>query len=400
MPALDRLQARIQQIRRLGLYRQLQTHQACEGVSVRVGDRWLVNFSSNDYLGLARHPALKSASIEAIQQRGTGSGASRLITGSSDLHAALEREIAAWKSTDTAVLFNSGYQANIGVLGALTKSCDRIFYDARSHASLLDGIRLSRATPHEFRHNDLAHLAELLCQYDSPGIRAIVTESVFSMDGDLAPLVQLIELAIAHDCLLVVDEAHAIGAFGPQGAGLCAQLGLTSDLLIQVGTCGKALGSFGAYVACHRTVATLLRNRARSFIYTTALPPATLAATQAAIRYLSGNDDRQQQLHRNRRHLENRLGVSTTSQIFPLVLGQSAAAVAASQQLFQQGFWVQAIRPPTVPNGTARLRISLSSTHTPDQIDRLCTALAPFINRNAIETDNDSQSLAPQTLGR
>ena len=397
MPALDRIQARIQQVKRLGLYRELRHHQASDGAYVRIGDRWLVNFSSNDYLGLAQHPALKRASIDAIQQRGTGSGASRLVTGSSDLHAVLEREIADWKSTDSAVLFNSGYQANIGILGALTKGGDRIFYDARSHASLLDGIHLSRATPHEFDHNDVGHLATLLHQHDSKGIRAIVTESVFSMDGDLAPLSQLMELATAHDCLLVVDEAHAIGAFGPKGAGLCAQWNLNSDLLIQVGTCGKALGSFGAYVACHRTIADLLRNRARSFIYTTALPPATLAATQAAIHYLAGHSDRQHQLEDNRRYFERCLGVSTTSQIFPLVVGPSVAAIAAAQTLFQHGLWVQAIRPPTVPHGTARLRISLSAAHTPEQIDRLCTALDPLINKYGIKTDIYPTSLFPQT---
>ena len=382
MKVLDIIQTRIQQVQRLGLYRKLRHHQGCDGVKVREGDRWLVNFSSNDYLGLAQHPALKSAATASIKRWGTGSSASRLITGSTALHKALEQDIADWKSTDAAVLFNSGYQANLGVLSALTKRGDRIFFDALAHASLRDGVGLSRATSDEFRHNDIAHLKTLLEQQPSSGMRMIVTESVFSMDGDLAPLGELLELANAFDCLLLVDEAHGVGVFGPEGAGVCAQLGLDSPNLIQVGTCGKALGSFGAYVACCLPIAELLRNRARSFIYTTSLPAAVLAATQAAIRYIRACSDRQKQVHRNRRYLESRLGISTNSQIVPLILGASDATVKASQQLRDRGLWVQAIRPPTVPPGTARLRVSLSATHSCEHIDRLCTALVPLLERS------------------
>ncbi|MEL7083256.1 MAG: 8-amino-7-oxononanoate synthase [Cyanobacteria bacterium J06597_1] len=377
MPALNHINNRIQQVKRLDLYRSPRTHHGSDGVMVKVGDRWLINFSSNDYLGLAQHPVLKAAAVEATQQHGTGSGASRLVTGSSDRFSTLERDIADWKSTDDAVVFNSGYQANIGVVGALTKRGDCIFYDALAHASLRDGIGLSRATAYEFPHNDVAYLETLLQQHTSQGMRAIVTESVFSMDGDLAPLARLLALARSYDCLLIVDEAHSVGVFGPQGAGLCAQLQLSDERLIHVGTCGKALGSFGAYIACCHSVAELLRNRARSFIYTTALPPATVAATQAAIAYVrQHSSDFQQQLWSHRRYIEERLGVHTHSQIVPMVLGASARAQAASRQLEDQGFWVQAIRPPTVPHGTARLRLSLSAIHTVDQLDALCTAIA------------------------
>ena len=348
-------------------------------MKVKVGDRWLVNVSSNDYLGLSQHPDLKAASVAATQQRGTGSGASRLVTGSSDQFSELERCIADWKSTDEAILFNSGYQANLGVVGALTKQGDRVFYDALSHASLRDGVALSRATAYAFHHNDVTHLETLLKQHTSKGLRAIVTESVFSMDGDVAPLQRLLELAREYECLLIVDEAHSVGVFGPSGAGLCSQLGISDEGLIQVGTCGKALGSFGAYVACCHPVAELLRNRARSFIYTTALPPATLAATQAAIQYIRHHPERQQQLHRNQCYVAERLGIHSSSQIIPIVLGTAARALAVSQQLEQQGFWVQAIRPPTVPNGTARLRLSLSAIHTREQLDKLCTALGSTI---------------------
>ncbi|MGK7913411.1 MAG: 8-amino-7-oxononanoate synthase [Synechococcus sp.] len=380
MPALDFIKARLAQVHRLNLYRKPRTHYACDGMRVQVdGDRWLVNFSSNDYLGLAQHPDLKAAAMAATQQQGTGSGASRLVTGSSDRFRKLENIIANWKSTDEAILFNSGYQANCGVLAALTKHGDCIFYDALAHASLRDGIDLSRASAHEFHHNDTAHLETLLNQHTTQGLRVIVTESIFSMDGDIAPLPHLLQLAKTYDCLLIVDEAHSVGVVGPNGAGLCAQLQLHDDCLIQIGTCGKALGSFGAYIACCHPIAELLRNRARSFIYTTALPPATLAATQAAIAYLHHHRDGQQQLQSHRSYLEKRLGIQTHSQIVPIIQGTSDRALATSHQLEQKGFWVQAIRPPTVPNGTARLRISLSAIHTVSQLDALCTALESTI---------------------
>ena len=379
MTALDRIRDRIDQVRRLGLHRQLRHHEGGEGMQVCIGDRCLVNFSSNDYLGLAQEPELSRAAIAAVSEWGTGSGASRLVTGSLDLHQHLETEIARWKRTDSALVFNSGYQANIGVLAGLTKAGDRLFFDSLSHASIRDGVSLSRARSHEFRHNNVDDLQALLIEHPSRGLRAIVTESVFSMDGDLAPLRELLALAEAHDCLLVVDEAHGVGVFGRDGAGLCDREDLRSDRLVQVGTCGKALGSFGAYVAATADVIDLLRNRARSFIYTTALPPAAIAATHAAICHLQNHPERQQQLDLNREYLAKALGIELPSQICPLILGDSATALAASADLQAAGFWLQAIRPPTVPQGSARLRLSLSALHTADQIDRLCEVLQPWL---------------------
>ncbi|WP_017327033.1 8-amino-7-oxononanoate synthase [Synechococcus sp. PCC 7336] len=384
MTVLDRIRDRIAQVQRLGLYRQLHHHSACDGVRVKWGDRWLINFSSNDYLGLAREPQLVEAAIAAARQYGTGSGASRLVTGSFDFHQQLECQIATWKRTEAALAFNSGYQANQGVLVGLTKGGDRIFVDALAHASLRDGTVLSRARSHEFRHNDLEHLEHLLNSHPSSGIRLIVTESVFSMDGDVAPLSELLQLAKTYDTVLVVDEAHSVGVFGPAGSGLCAHLGLKGDRLIQVGTCGKALASFGAYVASCEAIAELLRNRARSFIYTTALPPSVIAATRAAIAYLQAHPERLQRLHRNRQHLASRLGRVLDSQICPIVLGEPEIALAASQHLRDRGFWVQAIRPPTVPNGTARLRISLSASHSAEQLDSLCDALQPWLSAQSL----------------
>ena len=382
MTALDRIRDRIDQVKRLNLHRQLRHRGESEGMLVRLGDRVLVNVSSNDYLGLANEPSLKAAATAAIEQWGTGSGASRLVTGSLMLHRELEQDIAVWKQTADALLFNSGYQANIGVLAGLMKAGDRLFVDALSHASIRDGASLSRATHHEFRHNDLEHLETLLADHSSRGVRAIVTESVFSMDGDLAPLSRLLALADAHDCLLVVDEAHGVGVFGERGAGLCAREGLHSERLVQVGTCGKALGSFGAYVAATADIIDLLRNRARSFIYTTSLPPAAIAATMAAIAFLQQHPNRQQQLARNCQYLATALGLELASQICPIILGDAATVMAASTELQAAGFWLQAIRPPTVPQGTARLRLSLSALHTPAQLDRLCETLSPWLQQS------------------
>ncbi|MEM9156355.1 MAG: 8-amino-7-oxononanoate synthase [Cyanobacteria bacterium P01_F01_bin.33] len=374
--AFELVYDRLDQVRRLGLERHLRHHDAVRGTRVKLGDRWLVNFSSNDYLGLAQHPNLTAAAIAAVSQHGTGSGASRLVTGSSHLHQQLETAIAAWKRTDTAIAFNSGYQANQGVLVGLSKGGDRLFYDSLVHASLRDGITLSRASAHAFPHNDAIALEKLLTTQTCSGLRLIVTESVFSMDGDLAPLETLLALAERHDCLLVVDEAHGVGVFGPHGAGVCAHLGLKSPRLIQVGTCGKALGSFGAYVACCDPIAQLLRNRARSFIYTTALPPAAIAATHAAIELLQADPKPQQQLWHNRAYLQSLLGLDLSSQICPLIVGNARDAIEMSARLLQEGFWVQAIRPPTVPQGTARLRLSLSAAHTETEIEALAETIA------------------------
>lgn len=373
--ALDRVCDRLDQVRRLGLERHVRHHDAVRGAQVKLGPRWLVNFSSNDYLGLAQHPDLKAAAIAAVSECGTGSGASRLVTGSSHLHQQLEAAIAQWKGTDATVVFNSGYQANQGVLVGLNKGGDVLFYDALAHASLRDGVTLSRATAYEFPHNNVAALEQLLRSHSSSGLRLIITESVFSMDGDLAPLPALLDLAERYDCLLVVDEAHGVGVFGPHGAGVCAHLQLNSPRLIQVGTCGKALGSFGAYVACCSPIAQLLRNRARSFIYTTSLPPAAIAATRAAIALLQAHPEPQHQLWRNQAHLRSRLGLNLDSQICPIIIGDARRAVEVSDRLRDAGFWVQAIRPPTVPNGTARLRLSLSAAHTEAHINALSAAI-------------------------
>ncbi len=380
--ALDQLQERLDQISALGLRRELVHHrgsQRSQTMQIKLNDQWLINFSSNDYLGLTQEPEIQAAACQAIEHWGTGTGASRLVTGSLELHQQLESQIARWKGTETAVIFNSGFQANQGVLVGLTRQDDQIFLDDRAHASLRSGAQLAPATTFDFRHNDLDHLEQLLQANRRPGIQCIVTESIFSMDGDCAPLPALLDLAEHYDALLIVDEAHGVGVFGPQGAGLCQELALSSPRLVQVGTCGKALGSFGAYVACCEIMANLLRNRASSFIYTTSLPPAVIAATMAAITFIQAHPERQAQLHDNCQILQAGLSSFQTSQICPIIIGESTPTLQASQHLKEHGFWVQAIRPPTVPIGTARLRISLSASHTPDQIQALCEHLQPWI---------------------
>ncbi len=378
--AFDHLHSRLQNLKNLNLDRQPIHHLGYHGSLLRLNQRWLINFSSNDYLGLSQEPEIKAAAIETINNWGAGSGASRLVTGSLELHHQLEVTIAEWKKSEASVLFNSGYQANQGIFSGLCQQGDQIFFDSLVHASIRDGMILSSAKSFEFHHNDLNHLETLLQSHSGSGLRIIITESVFSMDGDLAPLQQLLHLAETYDCLLIIDEAHAVGVFGPKGAGRCAEFKINSPRLIQIGTCGKALGSFGAYIACADVIAQLLFSRARSLIYTTALPPAVLAATQAAINFIQNHPERQSQLHRNLSYLRELSHQSVISQIHPIILGEETLVLDASQDLIKQGLWVQAIRPPTVPVGSARLRISLTALHTQDQISTLWKHLQPWIS--------------------
>lgn len=378
--AFDHLHSRLQNLKNLNLDRQPIHHHGYHGSYLRLNKRWLINFSSNDYLGLSQEPEIKAAAIETLNNWGAGSGASRLVTGSLELHHQLEATIAEWKRSEAAVLFNSGYQANQGILSGLCQQGDQIFFDSLAHASIRDGIVLSRAKSFEFHHNDSDHLESLLQSHSGSGLKIIITESVFSMDGDLAPLQELLHLAETYDCLLIIDEAHAVGVFGPKGAGRCPELKINSPRLIQIGTCGKALGSFGAYIACADVIAQLLFSRARSLIYTTALPPAVLAATQAAINFIQNHPERQAQLLRNQSYLRELSYQSVISQIFPVILGEETLVLEASHDLMNQGLWVQAIRPPTVPVGSARLRISLTAHHTHDQISTLWNYLHPWIS--------------------
>jgi 8-amino-7-oxononanoate synthase len=345
------------------------------------GDRDLVDFSSNDYLGLARNPEVSQAAAAALERHGTGGGASRLITGEHPEYAALEAELAALKGTEDALVFGSGYLANVGILSALAGRRDLILADKLDHACLLDGARLSGARLLRYRHGDMAALRQRLESHRGRYRHClIVTDGVFSMDGDLAPLTELAALAAEHDCWLMTDDAHGLGVVG-DGAGSTRAAGLgPADVPLQMGTLSKAAGGYGGYLCASRAVTDYLRNRARTFVYTTALPPATVAGDAAAVARIR----RDPHLCRRPLELAGRLADSLglpqpASPILPVVLGDDPAATAAQAALAEAGYLVQAIRPPTVPEGTARLRITLRAPLRRSDVDGLAAALAPLL---------------------
>ena len=328
--------------------------------------------ASNDYLSLAGDPRLVAAAVSGLERDGVGAGASRLVTGTQRAHVELESEISDWLQCSGVRLFNTGYAANIGVITTIASAGDRVFSDELNHASIIDGCRLSRAGIEVYPHRDLAALERALA-VDGGRRRVVVTESLFSMDGDVADLVTIAGLCRKYDAALVVDEAHAIGAHGDQGRGLCAAVGVVPDVLI--GTFGKALGTFGAFAATTRSIADLLWNRARPFVFSTALPPSIPAATRAAIEIVRGieGDDRRRLLSRHARmvrELVPRAGGAPDSAIAPILVGDDAEVMRISAELLAAGVFVQGIRPPTVPTGTARLRVSLNAGHAVEQLER------------------------------
>jgi len=368
--------AELQSAKDAGLYRQLRLVEGEQGPLLILDGREVINFSSNNYLGIANHPALAAAAKAAIDRYGCGSGASRLISGNMTLHEELESKLAEFKSTQAALVFNSGFQANIGILSTLAGEGDVILSDALNHASIIDGCRLSKAQTLVYAHCDLNGLEAGLKQTASARRRLIVTETIFSMDGDEVPLAAIVELAEKYDAMVMVDEAHGTGVFGANGAGVVAKLGLASRVLIQMGTLGKALGGFGAYVAGSRELCDLLINRCRSFIFTTSLPPAVMAMALAAIDLVQSEPQRREALQRNCQKLKkglSRLGFElgrSESPILPLIVGDAARCMALSAALLERGVFAQGIRPPTVPVGTSRLRITSMATHSDAQIDR------------------------------
>ncbi len=364
-----------------GLLRELTTHAGAQRVRLEVDGRELVNFGSNDYLGLAADPRLTAAAIEATRREGTGAGSSPLVTGHATSHAELENSLADFEGTERALVFSSGYAANVGAITALADHGDVIYSDQKNHASMIDGCRLSRAAVHVYPHGDADALAELLARGDQYRRRLIVTESVFSMDGDRAPLIELTELAARFDCMLLVDEAHATGVFGPSGRGLGELLGVDDRIHVRVGTLSKALGAAGGFVCGSERVIAWLVNRARPYVFSTALPPATCAAARAALQIVAESPEPRRALLRRAESLRQRLRAQgwpigqSTSQIIPLIVGEAKRALELSQELRQTGLLVPAIRPPSVPAGQSLLRISLTAAHDDGHIVRLVTAL-------------------------
>ena len=351
----------------------------------RFGDRVLTLFSSNDYLGLSAHPAVRQAAARAATDLGMGSRSSALICGFTELAQALEHELAALKGTAAALVFATGYAANLGVLGALGGTGTAFFSDALNHASIIDGCRLARGTVHVYRHADLDHLETLLAG-SAATRKVIVTDGVFSMDGEVAPLRGLAELKTRHGAMLVVDEAHATLLYGPTGAGVVEAAGLSEVVELQVGTLSKAVGSQGGYVACSVALREWLLNRARAYIFSTALAAPMIAAARESLALCAREPQRRERLWSNtdrlRSALELRGRSCERSPIVPLLLGSEERALAASAHLLEHGIHATAIRPPTVPPGTCRLRVTLSSEHTPADIDALATALKPLIEED------------------
>lgn len=368
--------ARLDELRTQGLWRELRPLDEANGVIVRSGNREWVNFSLNDYLGLASAPQIRAALEEGVAKHGGGSGASRLVCGTHRAHLDLEEALADFKSTEAALTFSSGFAVALGTIPALVGPGDTIILDKLCHACLVDAARLSGATIRVFPHNHLEKLERLL--RTAKGRVLVVTESIFSMDGDAAPLREIVELKSKHGAWLLVDEAHAVGVLGPQGRGLAAELGVDQQIELHMGTLSKAFGLSGGYLAASREVIDLLINRARSFIYTTAPPPHLAHAALAALNVLRGQqgDALRKTLHRNAQALKTALhGLDVSAAILPLILGTEAAAMAASQALNASGFLVPCIRYPTVARGSARLRFTVSAAHDMTQIDALKQAL-------------------------
>ena len=354
----------------------------------------MLNFAANDYLGLSLHPALIEATKNATAQRGTGAGASRLVTGTNSAMLTLEEELAAWKEKEAALIFSSGYAAALGTIPAIVGKGDTVVLDKLAHASLIDGARLSGATVRVFPHNQVQKLEALLQKLSAVPNRGrilIVTESIFSMDGDEAPVQELVEIKDRHGAWLMVDEAHATGLYGATGAGLLAELGLSSRVEIVMGTLSKALGCLGGYIAGSRVMIDWLTNRARSFIYSTALPPGVIATSRAAVNVARSPEGSmlRTRLRENISHFHAGLPVAwkdvesvarrstaTPSAIQPLICGEASAALQLAATLRESGILVPAIRYPTVPRNSARLRVTLSAAHLAKDIDTLNAALA------------------------
>ena len=371
---LQNLAQELEKLTSQDLRRSLTTvEEALPGGRVRVDGRVLLNLSSNDYLGLSQEPRLIAATREAAARWGVGAGSSRLVVGHLALHEEVEARLAEFKGTEAAVIFSTGYMANLGTISALVGPGDTVFCDRLNHASIYDGIKLSGANLARFPHRDLDRLEALLQKADA-GRRLIVTDSVFSVDGDLASLKDLVELKDRYGAYLMVDEAHATGVLGHRGAGLAAALGLTQRVEVHMGTLSKAMGSLGGFVAGDRRLIDFLHNRARSFIYSTALPPPVLGAIAAALDIVTQEPERRRYLLTEAerfRHTLTQAGfdiLGSETQIVPVLAGDNARTLRLAAQLRQRGVMAVALRPPTVPPGRSRVRFSLSAAHTSEDL--------------------------------
>lgn len=375
---MKQLQEYLHELSGQGMLRTLRQIESAQGPRVRIDGQDYLLLCSNNYLGLANHPALIEASCKATTEFGTGSGASRLISGSMSLHHQLEERLAAFKQTEAALVYNTGYAANNGIIQGLLGPDDTVFSDSLNHASIIDGCRLSGARIQVYPHNDMAALEEILRRESAnrSGRWLIVTDGVFSMDGDMAPLVELVDLKQRYDAWLMVDDAHGGGVLGRSGRGTAEHFSCLEQIDLQMGTFGKAFGSFGAYLAACREVIDTLINRSRSFIFSTSLPPGVLAANLAAIDLVDSQEGarRRAQLDANRQLFSNMLAdagfdlCGSTTQIVPVLIGEPEPTMQAAAKLFSRGIFLSGIRPPTVAPGTCRLRATLMADHTPTEV--------------------------------
>ena len=382
---LDFIDDELRRLAEAGLERRLVAVTTRQGRTVEVAGRTLLSFCSNDYLGLAGDPRLAKAAAEALERYGLGSAASRLVSGNMTLHETLEARLAEFKGTEAAILFCTGYAANLGTIPALVGRGDLVVSDRLNHASIIDGCRLSGATLRVYAHCEVEGLERILKRGSRFRRRLVVTDTVFSMDGDVAPLAEIVEVAARHDAMVMVDEAHATGVLGETGRGAAEALGVSDRIDIQMGTLSKGLGALGGYVAGSARLIEFLRQRARSFIYSTAPPVAVCAAVLAALDVVEADPGRRRRCLDLARHLRNLLSESRPgllapvggplTPIIPVVVGDPQRACRIAEALFERGFLVRAIRPPTVPAGTSRLRISVTAAHTREDVQALAGAL-------------------------
>jgi glycine C-acetyltransferase/8-amino-7-oxononanoate synthase len=397
------LQARLDELEAVGLRRRLRQVSGPQGPRVVLDGKPVLLLCSNNYLGLADHPDVREAAADAAMRWGVGAGASRLVSGSMTIHRRLEERLAAFKGTEAALLFGSGYLANVGVVTALAAASDAdrpvVFSDELNHASIVDGCRLARAETVVYRHADVEHLAWGLRRAEGRAA-VIVTDSVFSMDGDVAPLEELALLARRHRVRLVVDEAHGTGCLGPGGRGAVHEAGVQDDVDVVVGTLGKALGSYGAFAATDRTTARWLVNAARPFIFSTAPPPPAVAGALAALGLVEARPERAERLQANAGTLRDALAregfevAGSTTQVVPLVVGDAGQAVRVCERALEGGVFAQAIRPPTVPEGTSRLRLAVMASHTRVELLEAARVLARAALRAGFRPDDGVPAVA------
>lgn len=375
----------IKRLKESGLLRRLVTVQSPHGSRIIISNKEFINFSSNDYLGLSRDPRVIDVTINTLRRYGIGSGSSRLLSGTYPPHTRLEKVIARFKKADRSIVFNSGYSANTGIIPAISDNKTVIFSDELNHASIIDGIRLSKADVKVYRHKDVGHLESLIKKSIKGKKGLIITDAVFSMDGDLAPINEILQLSKRYDCLLMVDDAHGTGVLGRKGRGTLEHLGINDKDIIQMGTLSKAVGCFGGFIAGSSELIEFLINKARSFIYSTSLPPSIIEACIKAIELIvDDSEGLRKRLWRNRERLYKGLRdlgfdtMDSETQVVPILIGGIDETLRISRYLYNNGIFAPAIRPPTVPEGKCRIRFSVTAMHTDEDIDMVLEGMRRF----------------------